>query len=366
MLGLRFWICYKKGIENGAADALSRSVHSDQLAALSICQPSWLEDVLASYNSNPQAQRLLEQLAICTDPKGRFSLEQGLLRFHGRIWLGGGTSIQQKIISAFHDSPMGGHSGFPATYSRIRRLFAWPKMKHHIQQYVACCQTCQQAKPERVAYPGLLMPLPVPKESWDVISMDFIDGLPQSGSVNCILVIVDKLTKFAHFLPLAHPYTASKVALLYMNQVRDPVFTSHFWQELFRYAGTNLNMTSAYHPQSNGQTERVNRCLETYLRCFISACPKRWSFWLPLAQFWYNSTSHSAIGMSPFRAMYGHEPRHWGITTTNSISVLALQSWMDERVVVQQLLHQHLHRTRQQMKFHADKKRSFRSLEVGD
>lgn len=105
---------------------------------------------------------------------------------------------------------------------------------------------------------------------------------------------------------------------------RDPVFTSHSWQELFKYAGTNLNITSAYHPRSDGQTERVNQCLETYLRCFVSACPKRWSLWITLAQFWYNSTMHSAIGMSPFKAMYGHEPRHWGIDEGITLPVINL------------------------------------------
>lgn len=143
-------------------------------------------------------------------------------------------------------------------------------MKNHILHYVKCCPTCQQDKPDHAAYPGLLEPLPVPKESWELIGMDFIDGLPRSGGVNCILVIVDKFTKFAHFLPLAHPYTASKVALLYMTHIyrlhgfpgeiisdRDPVFTSHFWQELFKYAGTGLRMSTANHPQTDGQTERV-------------------------------------------------------------------------------------------------------------
>lgn len=173
--------------------------------------------------------------------------------------------------------------------------------------------------------------------------MDFIDGLPQSGKFNCIWVIVDKLTKFAHFLPLAHPYMASKAALLYMTRVyknhgfpgaiisdRDPVITSHFSQEHFKYAGTGLRMSSANHPRMDGQSEWVNQCLKTFLRCFTHACPKRWSFWLPLAQFWYNSADHSAIGMSLFRAMYGHEPRHWGISPTNMCSVPTLKSWLDE------------------------------------
>lgn len=342
-------------------------------------QPTWLEDVLNSYNANPQAQKLLEQLALAPDAKGRFALVQGIIRFRDIIWLGGSTSLQQRIISAFHDSPMGGHSGFPVTYKRVHQLFAWPKMKVHIKQYVQCCQTCQRAKPERVNYSGLLEPLPVPKESWEFISMDFIDGLPQSGNSNCILVIVDKFTKFAHFLPLAHPYIAAKVALLYMTHIyklhgfpgaiisdRDPVFTSHFWKELFNYAGSELRMSSTNHPQTNGQTERVNQCLETFLLCFTQACPKRWSYWLPLAQFWYNAAPHSSIGMSPFKAMYGREPRHWGITPTSAVSVPSLQTWLDERSVVQQVLQQHLHRAQQYMKDQADKKRTHRVFAVGD
>nr|XP_020152320.1 uncharacterized protein LOC109737602 [Aegilops tauschii subsp. strangulata] len=212
-------------------------------------EPSWLEDIVASYNCNPQAQRLLEHLAVKEDPKGRFSLQNGILRFQGRIWLGGSTELQQRIMAAFHDSSIGGHSGFPATFWRIRRLFAWPKMKTHVLQYVRCCPTCQQAKPDRAASPGLLQPLPIPQQPWEMITMDFVEGLPQSGKFNCLWVIVDKRTKFAHFLPLKHPYTAAKVALLYMNSVyrihgfpgaivadRDPIFTSHFWRELFKYA----------------------------------------------------------------------------------------------------------------------------------
>lgn len=240
---------------------------------------------MASYNSNHQAQKLLEQLAIRPNLKGHFTLTQGILRFRDRIWLGGSTSIQQTIISGFHDSPIGGHSGFPATFKCIRRLFAWPNMKTHVLQFVRYCTIYQQAKADRAASPGLLQPLPIPKEPREMITMDFIDGLPQSGKFNCLWVIVDKRTKFAYFLPIAHPYTAAKVALLYMNNIysvhglpgsivfdRDPVFTSHFWQEMFKLAGTQLRMSTANHPQTNGQSERVNQCVETYLHCFVHAC----------------------------------------------------------------------------------------------
>uniref|UniRef100_A0A453RBY7 Integrase catalytic domain-containing protein n=1 Tax=Aegilops tauschii subsp. strangulata TaxID=200361 RepID=A0A453RBY7_AEGTS len=379
LLGLHYCIKYRKGVDNSAANSLSRSNPEEILYIVTSCRPAWLEDVLASYNSNPHAQKLLEQLALREDPKKRFSLHQGLLRFRDLIWLGGSTELHQKIIAAFHDSPLGGHSGFPVTYKRIHRLFAWPKMKVHIKHYVQCCQVCQQAKPDRTASPGLLQHLPIPKQPWDIITMDFIDGLPQSSQFNCLLVLVDKRSRFAHFLPLAHPYIAAKVAQLYMSQIyklhgftgaivsdRDPVFTSHFRKELFQYAGTELRLSTANHPQTDGQTERVNQCIETFLRCFTHACPRRWSFWIPLAQFWYNSSPHSAIGMSPFKALYGHEPHHLGITAASNASVPCLQAWLEERQVTQNLIQQHLHRARQCMKAQADKKRSFWQFQVGD
>lgn len=168
--------------------------------------------------------------------------------------------------------------GFPVTHNRVRKLFAWRGLKSAVRDFVAACAICSQAKPDRAKYPGLLSPLPVPSEAWQIISMDFIDGLPTSSSANCIMVIVDKFSKFAHFIPLHHPYTAQKVAQAFLDHIyrlhgmpthivsdRDPVFTSLFWKELFRLAQVKLCLSSAYHPQSDGQTERVNQCLETYL-----------------------------------------------------------------------------------------------------
>lgn len=123
-----------------------------------------------------------------------------------------------------------------------------------------------------------------------MVTLDFIEGLPKSASFNCILVVVDKFSRYAHFLPLTHPFTAFQVAMVFMNNVfklhglpaamvsdRDRVFTSTVWQELFKLTGTTLRMSTGYHPQTDGQTERVSQCLETYLRCFVHACPTKWS-----------------------------------------------------------------------------------------
>lgn len=123
------------------------------------------------------------------------------------------------MLRAFHDSTMGGHFGVPVTYRRLRHLSAWPKMKEHAWQYVQSCYVCQHAKPERVCYPGLLEPLPIPDGAWKVVTMDFIDGLLLSGKYNCIHMVDDKFTRYAQFLPLSHPFTVAKVAHAYLENI---------------------------------------------------------------------------------------------------------------------------------------------------
>lgn len=149
MLGLRHKICYCQGATNNAADALSHRIHPTQQAnAMTFCQPTWIEDIRLSYDTNAHAQKLPKEFSQRPDPKKRFSVSDGLLYFHNRLWLGGSQTLQHRILRAFHDSTVGSHSGFPVTYRRVRRLFAWPKMKDTIQQYVRTCSVCQQAKPE--------------------------------------------------------------------------------------------------------------------------------------------------------------------------------------------------------------------------
>jgi hypothetical protein len=200
-----------------------------------------------------------------------FELKEGLIRFRGCIWIGNDKDIQLQLVKSLHDSAVGGHSGFHATYHRVKRLFAWTGMKQLVQQVVRECATCQQAKTECCPPAGLLQPLNVPGQPWEVITLDFIEGLPRSANHDTILVIVDKFSKNSHFLALRHPFTALDVAKLYMTHVfkihglpqaivsdRDRIFTSALWQELFRLSKTELRLSSSYHPQSDGQTERVN------------------------------------------------------------------------------------------------------------
>jgi hypothetical protein len=298
-MGLQYKVQYKQGIHNGAADALSRKPPpSSQLFAISTVQPVWLTSVVDSYHCDDRAQQLLQKLAIDPAASDNHTLRGGILRYRGRILVGSDAAFQARLISAFHDSPQGGHSGFPVTYRRLSSLFYWPAMKHMIREFVRKCHICQQAKPERLPPAGLLQPLPIPSSPWEVATMDFIDGLPPSRSFNCIMVVVDKLSKFAHFIPLRHPYTASKIADLFVDNIfrlhgmpsslvsdRDPVFTSSFWQSVFKATGTQLKHSTAHHPETDGQTERVNQSIECYLRCFISAHPHHWAKWLPLCEF---------------------------------------------------------------------------------
>ena len=163
-------------------------------------------------------------------------------------------------------------------------------MKQYIRNFVAECDVCQCNKGETVKSPGTLQLLPIPPVIWKDISMEFITGLPKSSNKSIIMVVVDLLSKYAHFCTLHHPFTASTLAQIFMDQVFklhgmphsivfdcDPTFASNFWQELFKIQGTHLHLSTVYHPQTDGQTEVVNKCLETYLRCFSSKRKNQWA-----------------------------------------------------------------------------------------
>jgi hypothetical protein len=151
--------------------------------------------------------------------------------------------------------------------------------------------------------------------------MDFVDGLPNSRGKTTIFVVVDRLSKYAHFVAISHLYSAMSVAQVFFKNIfklhdmpksivcnRDPVFTSHFWKELFRLQGTSFNFSSAYHPQTDGQTEVVNRTMEMYLGCFMSSQPKEWCKWLAWAEYSYNTSWHTTLKTTPFAAVYGRDP----------------------------------------------------------
>jgi len=379
LLGLQYRIVYRPGNTNRVADALSRHPEPPATCAtVSVLVPTWSSAVIASYRADAMATELLSKLALNPDVVPHFSLHSGLLRYRNRIWVGNDQALKQRLISEFHSSAWAGHSGVPVTYTRLKQCFAWKGMKAAVRLFVQSCVTCQQSKYDRSRAPGLLQPLPVPDSAWHVVSLDFIEGLPTSATYNCVLVVVDLLTKYGHFIPLRHPFTAAGVANAFFHSVyrlhglptaivsdRDRIFTSHFWTELFRLADVKLCRSTAYHPQSDGQTERLNQCLETYLRCYVHACPQKWSRWLTSAEFWYNTCLHSAIGRTPFEALYGYPPRLLAVDPSSAVHP-ELQIWTTDRQWMDQLLKLHLHRAKNRMKKQADQHRSERSFAVDD
>ena len=177
-----------------------------------------------------------------------------------------------------HDTKVGGHSGVLRTFKKLGQQFYWPGIHKIVQKYVKEYEICQKKKAETLAPAGLLQPLPIPCQVWHDITLDFIEGFPVSQGRDTIMVIVDRLSKFAHFLTLRHLFTAKTVAEKFVEGIiklhgmpksivsdRDPIFISHFWQEFFKMSGTKLRLSSAYHPQTDGQTEVINRCVEQYL-----------------------------------------------------------------------------------------------------
>jgi hypothetical protein len=147
---------------------------------------------------------------------------------------------------------------------------------------------------------------------------------------------------------------------------RDRIFTSTLWRELFRLSGTQLLMSSSYHPQTDGQTERVNQCLETFLRSFVQSCPSKWASWLSVAEFWYNTCFHSSLGSSPFEVLYGRSPRHFGLSVDDSVAHTDLNSWLNQRELMLRVVKNNLQRAQQRMRSQADKKRAERVFQVGD
>ncbi|XP_050387541.1 uncharacterized protein LOC126803864 [Argentina anserina] len=281
LLGYDYSISYKAGQNNVVLDALSRVPALVSLMGISSPVQGYIHDLQQSCLIDSEAAAIITQLQQGNEKK-YYQWTDSHLFYKDRIFVPRIDGWRHKIISEFNDGK-----------------------RHHY---------------EAMKPPGLLQPIAIPEQAWQVISMDFIDALPKSEGKTTIWVIIDKFTKYAHFIPISHPYTAASLAKLFVHEVarlhgmptqiisdRDPVFMSLFWEEFFKLQGTKLSKSSAYHPQSDDQTENLNRTLEQYLRCVVDTKPKEWVAALPWAEWWYNTSHHLAIDMSPFKALYGYE-----------------------------------------------------------
>lgn len=305
LLGYNYTIEYKAGKSNTVPDILSRQ--HELLAIQTVSAPIFdsIQHIDNACKKDPESTVIIDALTRGIATKKNFSLVQGRLLYKGKIFVPASTEWRAKILHEYHASLIAGHSGYLRTLARLSKNFAWPGMRREVKLYVASCDQCQRQRYEAVHPPGLLQPLPIPEQTWEDISMDFVEGLPVSDGYNAIMVVVDRLSKYAHFIAVSHPFTAAQIATIFMRDIfrlhglpkrivsdRDPIFLSNFWTHFFRLQGTQLCHSSAYHPESDGQSEVVNRSLEHYLRCFVFDKPSSWSQLLHWAEYWHNTTFH--------------------------------------------------------------------------
>ena len=329
-------IDYHPGKANVVANALSRKM----IFALTLKEYDWrlvtdgallaqlsvipnLKQMIMNAQKNDAKLQEMAQL-VSTGDKTDFSIDgsEGLL-YKNRLCVPNDMDLKKNILYESHNTVFTMHPRSNKMYQDMKQYYWWQGMKKDIYEYVAKCMTCQQVKAEHQVPSGLLNPLPIPQWKWDNITMDFVSSFPLTQRKHdAIWVIVDRLTKSTHFLPIRLDYSMDRLADLYVNEIvrlhsiplsivsdRDPRFTSRFWKELQSAFGTRLNFSTTFHPQTDGQSERVIQVLEDMLRGCVLDFPGNWDRYIPLMEFAYNNSYQSSIGMAPYEALYGRRCR---------------------------------------------------------
>jgi Integrase zinc binding domain/Chromo (CHRromatin Organisation MOdifier) domain len=305
-----------------------------------------------------------------------------------RVVVPANEELRHNIVFEHHDTPVAGHLGRDKTQHAVARSFWWNNMHKFIDQYVHHCDVCQRVKPTQCSR-APLQSLPIPPDCWNSVSMDFIFGFPRNNQKQTgILVFVCRLSKMVHLAPCSESVDAEKSARLFVDHVfrhhglpetlisdRDPRFTSRFWQELFSMLGTRLTMSTARHPETDGQTERVNRVVEDVLRSFCAKFPRTWGSLLPLVEFAINNAVHQSTGYTPF---FVNSLRHPRVPTTVSVSTDASTGqrrlleqvglFLDQRLAVLKHVQDTMAKSQDLQKRAADRhgRRNLQHFAVGD
>ena len=290
------------------------------------------------------------------------------------------VEVKRLILEEGHKSRLSLHPGITKMYQDLKEAFWWQGMKKDVAQFVYACLTCQKAKVEHQRPGWMIQPLEIPVWKWDSISMDFVTHLPRTfRGHDTIWVIVDRLTKSAHFLAMNLKMSMVKLAQLYIKEIvrlhgvpsrivsdRDPRFTSRFWQTLQGALGSKLTMSSVYHPQTDGQSERTIQSLEDLLRMCILDHLGAWDEVLPLIEFTYNNSFHASIGMAPYEALYGRwcrTPLYW---YQDGEAVLVGPELLEQTTEKVRLVRNRLQASQSRQKAYADRKRRPLEFEAGD
>ncbi|KAJ9518063.1 hypothetical protein QJQ45_009997 [Haematococcus lacustris] len=271
-----------------------------------------------------QGYRLDPAFNAEADLSSMYQDTHGLWRLTGKdkVVVPNDSELRNHILHEMHDAVFSGHVGISKTLERVSRVFWWNTMRADVRYYVSTCDACQRDKASSLKPGGLLNPLSIPDYRWESVSMDFITKLPAgSHGYDAICVFVDRLSKMVHFVPCREDLKARRFAQLFIDHVyklhgmpaelisdRGSLFTSVFWREIMRRCGSKPALSSSYHPQSDGQTERYNRVLEEMLRHYISPTQSDWPDYLALAEFAVNNSWHESIQSTPFLVNTGQSP----------------------------------------------------------
>ncbi|KAK1681366.1 hypothetical protein QYE76_042214 [Lolium multiflorum] len=394
-------IHYHPGKANVVADALSRlpcqlnsmiaeqqpSLHQEFeqfrmefvsegfLASIEL-QPTLISQIKEDQKGNASIDGIKKQIAAGKAP-GFTVVEEGVLWYNGRLCVPSDSELKQVILKEAHDTLYSIHPGGTKMYQDLKEQFWWHGMKREIGSYIAKCDICQRVKAEHQRPAGLLQPLQIPEWKWDSVGMDFITGLPKSSKGNdSIWVVVDRLTKVAHFIPVKTTYQGPRLAELYISRIvslhgtqksivsdRGSQFTSRFWQKVHEGLGTRLNFSTAYHPQTDGQTERVNQILEDMLRACVLEYGSKWEDY---AEFSYINNYQASLQMAPFEALYGrkcHTPLNWSEVEESQVFGPDVLREAEEKV---HKIREYLKTAQSRQKSYTDKRRREMTFEIGD
>jgi len=375
-------IQYHPGKANVVADALSRKEHLKprRVRALQLTIHSELPGQIRDAQFEAVKPENLKAENVGKMEHDWEVRPDGTRYFLGRIWVPLHGGLRNLIMDEAHKSRYSIHPGSDKMYQDLKMAYWWPNMKAEIATYVSKCLTCAKVKVEYQKPSGLLQQPELPVWKWEQIAMDFITWLPRTPSgKDTIWVIIDRLTKSAHFLAIKETDKFDTLAALYMKEIvsrhgvpisiisdRDARFTSHTWKSAQKALGTRIDMSTAFHPQTDGQSERTIQTLEDMLRACVIDFGKGWERHLPLVEFSYNNSYHTTIKAAPFEALYGRKCRSpvcWAEVGDSQITGPELVLEATEKIVQ---IRNRMAAARDRQKSYADKRRKPLAFEVGD
>lgn len=362
-----FQVCYRPGSQNPLADALSRreqdfgpqesvkkaqrtqillpteNVDPQITASLSTeLSPMELEDLAPVslldrlLTANKTSQLLADDRDKARRGEQDWSLEGGLLLWRGRLVVPDDGDLRTRLLDSVHSTVVTAHPGISKTVILVARKYYWKGLRDTIERYIANCHACKRSTVPRDKAPGMLHPLPVPQRPWQHLSMDYKSFPVDKHGYDCLFVVMDRFSKQSVSIPCYKTVTARDMAELFLKYIwcregfpdsivsdRGPQFVSSFWKEVCRILGIQIKLSTAFHPQTDGQTEIMNQYIDQRLRPFVNYYMDNWSELIPMMDYAQLTLPHDSIRMSPFELLKGYQPRtHWDWNTpTDAVTV---------------------------------------------